>query len=46
MTAAIHRANKMNLPIGGEIQRLSVLLESYLASRETLRFLLEKYLYP
>ena len=46
VTAAIHRANKMNLPIGGEIQRFSVLLESYLTSRESLRSLLEKYLQP
>jgi hypothetical protein len=46
VTAAIHRANKMNLPIGGEMQRFSVLLESYLANRETLRSLLEKYLHP
>jgi hypothetical protein len=45
VTAAIHRANKMNLPIGGEMQRFAVLIESYLASRETLRSLLEKYLH-
>jgi hypothetical protein len=46
VTAAIHRANIRRHPIAPELRSFNTLLETYIASRERLKNLLEQYLQP
>jgi hypothetical protein len=46
VTTAIHRANIRRHPIAPELSSFNTLLETYIASRDRLKTLLEQYLKP